>query len=58
MMIKTLNVGLRLRLPSGSVVRLVRRERTEWACEYVSSTHSRGEVIFSGAWLRSYCTVC
>lgn len=57
-MIKTLNVGLRLRLPSGSVVRLVRRERTEWACEYVSSTHSRGEVIFSGAWLRAYCTVC
>lgn len=57
-MIRSLNVGMRLRLPSGNVVRLIKREHTEWLCEYADGASRRGEVSFSGAWLRKVCTVC
>jgi hypothetical protein len=53
-MIETLATGLRLVLPSGNVIVLVRRERTEWICEYTEQARARGEVIFSGLFLRTY----
>ena len=53
-MIETLATGLRLVLPSGNVIVLVRRERAEWICEYTEQARARGEVIFTGRFLRTY----
>ena len=53
-MIETLATGLRVVLPSGNVIVLVRRERTEWICEYTEQARARGEVIFTGLFLRTY----
>jgi hypothetical protein len=53
-MIETLATGMRLMLPSGNVIVLVRRERTEWICEYTEQARARGEVIFTGLFLRNY----
>jgi hypothetical protein len=53
-MIEALATGLRLMLPSGNVIVLVRRERTEWICEYTELARARGEVIFTGVFLRKY----
>ena len=53
-MIEALATGLRLMLPSGNVIVLVRRERTEWICEYTELARARGEVIFTGLFLRTY----
>lgn len=49
-----LRAGMLIRLPGGNIVRLVRRERTEWVCEYTEGASARGEVWFSGAFLRKY----
>ncbi len=53
-MIETLTIGMRLMLPSGNIVTVVRRERTEWVCEYTELARARGEVIFTGAFLRRW----
>lgn len=53
-MIEALATGMRLMLPSGNVIVLVRRERTEWVCEYTELARARGEVIFTGLFLRTY----
>jgi hypothetical protein len=53
-MIEALATGMRLMLPSGNVIVLVRRERTEWICEYTELARARGEVIFTGLFLRKY----
>ena len=53
-MIEALATGLRLMLPSGNVIVLVRRERTEWICEYTELARARGEVLFTGVFLRKY----
>jgi hypothetical protein len=53
-MIETLATGMRLMLPSGNVIVLVRRERTEWICEYTELARARGEVVFTGVFLRNY----
>lgn len=52
-MIRALTPGMRLMLPSGNVVRLVvKYPGGEWLCEYQAFARARGEVVFSGAWLR------
>lgn len=51
-MIARLNTGMRVRLPSGNTVLLMRRIPGGWACLYASVSLLRGEVEFSGAWLR------
>lgn len=53
-MIDTLRAGMCVRLPSGNAVRLVRRERAEWVCEYTELARARGEVRFASAFLRKY----
>jgi hypothetical protein len=53
-MISVLHLGMRLMLPSGNVVVLVRRERTHWVCEYTSLSRARGQVEFSGVYLRKF----
>lgn len=53
-MISTLHTGMRVMLPSGNVAILVRRERAEWVCEYTELARARGEVIFTGVFLRKY----
>lgn len=53
-MIEALATGMRVMLPSGNIVVLVRRERTEWICEYTELARARGEVIFTGVFLRKY----
>lgn len=53
-MIEVLATGMRVMLPSGNVVVLVRRERTEWICEYTELARARGEVVFIGLFLRTY----
>lgn len=55
-MIETLHAGMRVMLPSGNVLVLVRRERTEWVCEYTELARARGEVLFTGVFLRKYCS--
>lgn len=57
-MIRALVAGMVLRLPSGNTVRLVARTRAEWVCVYTEHAERRGEVVFSGGWLRKHCTVC
>ena len=49
-----LRTGMLIRLPGGNVVRLVRRERADWVCEYTEGARARGEVWFTGAFLRKY----
>ena len=53
-MIEALATGMRVMLPSGNIVVLVRRERTEWICEYTELARARGGVIFTGVFLRKY----
>lgn len=53
-MIEVLATSMRVMLPSGNIVILVRRERTEWVCEYTELARARGEVIFTGVFLRKY----
>jgi hypothetical protein len=53
-MITTLHVGMRVMLPSGNVLVLARRERASWICEFVPGCKARGEVEFTGAWLRRW----
>lgn len=53
-MIETLATGMRVMLPSGNIVVLVRRERAEWVCEYTELARARGEVVFTGVFLRKY----
>ena len=50
----TLRAGMLIRLPGGNTVRLVRRERADWVCEYTEGARARGEVWFAGAFLRKY----
>ncbi len=54
MMITSLQVGMRLLLPSGNMIILRRRDRGTWVCEYTTSSKNRGEVEFSGAYLRKF----
>lgn len=49
-----LRAGLHVRLPSGNVVLLVRRAGGEWVCEYLPGGRLRGEVEFSGTYLRKF----
>ena len=51
-MIIRLRIGMRVLLPSGNIVLLVRTSGSEWVCEYTTLARARGEVEFSGAWLR------
>lgn len=53
-MITSLIAGMRVLLPSGNVVVLQRREHGVWVCEYHHMARQRGEVEFSGTWLRKY----
>lgn len=53
-MIEALATGMRVMLPSGNVVALVRRERSEWVCGYTALARARGEVVFTGLFLRTY----
>jgi hypothetical protein len=53
-MIETLTAGMRVLLPSGNVVALVRCERSEWVCGYTALARARGEVVFTGLFLRTY----
>lgn len=53
-MIEVLATGMRVMLPSGNILILVRRERTEWICEYTELARARGEVVFTGVFLRKY----
>lgn len=53
-MIEALATGMRVMLPSGNIVVLVRRERAEWVCEYTEMARARGEVVLTGLFLRTY----
>ena len=53
-MIRILRVGLKVMLPSGNVVVLLRRERLHWVCVYTDHATARGEVEFSGLYLRNH----
>lgn len=50
----TLRPGLRLMLPSGNILVLLRREGGEWVGQYTEIARARGEVSFRAAWLRKY----
>ncbi len=53
-MITTLRAKLHVRLPSGNLIALVRREGAAWVCEYLPGARLRGEVEFSSAYLRKF----
>ena len=53
-MITTLATGMRILLPSGNTLILVRRERAFWVCEYAKGSRQRGEVEFTGVYLRRW----
>jgi len=52
--ITTLHAGMRILLPSGNTLILVRRERAFWVCEYSAASRQRGEVEFTGVYLRRW----
>jgi hypothetical protein len=52
--IATLHSGMRVLLPSGNVIVLLRRERMHWVCEFTALSRARGEVEFSGVYLRKF----
>lgn len=56
-MIRILTQGMKVMLPSGNVIVLLRRERMHWVCQYTDHARARGEVEFSGTWLRQFGTV-
>lgn len=41
-MITTLRRGMRVVLPSGNIIVLLRRERMQWVCEYTQVARARG----------------
>jgi len=45
---------MRVRLPSGNLIVLVKREQESWLCAYLASSKHRGDVEFSGAYLRKH----
>lgn len=53
-MIGTLHSGMRVLLPSGNIVVLVRRERMHWVCAFTALSRARGEVEFTGVYLRKF----
>ena len=53
-MIDALSIGMRVMLPSGNIVELVLTDGAEWVCEYTEFARARGEVNFTGTWLRRY----
>lgn len=57
-MIAQLYAGALVCMPSRDTVRLVRREGVEWVCAYEALlSNARGEVLFTGAFLRTHCTL-
>ena len=55
-MIEALHAGMRILLPSGNVVCLLRCERDDWVCEYTELSRARGEVSFTATFLCQYGT--
>ena len=53
-MINAIEAGALIRLPSGNVLKVLRREGNEWLGEYTEDSKARGEVLFSSAYLRDY----
>lgn len=53
-MIDVLHLGMRVMLPSGNIVTLVRTDGADWVCEYTEFARARGEVNFTDAWLRRW----
>lgn len=53
-MITVLHTGMRVLLPSGNIIVLVRRERMHWVCAFTALSRARGEVEFSGVYLRKF----
>ena len=54
MAIRSITVGMHIRLPSGNVLRVVRCTGREWVCEYTEHARARGEVVYTGAFLRKF----
>lgn len=53
-MITVLLVGTKIRLPTGNVIMLLRRDGKDWLCVYQPGSTARGEVHFSGGFLRKF----
>lgn len=53
-MIRALRQGMRVMLPSGNVLVLVRRDGGSWVCEYSAHSRQRGEVEFTSVYLRKW----
>ena len=54
MAIRSITIGMHIRLPSGNVLRVVRCMGREWVCEYTDRARARGEVVYTGAFLRRF----
>lgn len=54
MAIRSITIGMHIRLPSGNVLRVVRCTGREWVCEYTDRARARGEVVYTGAFLRKF----
>lgn len=46
--------GMRVRLPSGNIVRLQGAEGGEWLCEYEVDARARGAVVFTAKFLLAF----
>jgi hypothetical protein len=55
MITRRFRVGMRLMLPSGNILFLVRREEGAWIGQYTELSKLRGEVSLCPAWLRAHC---
>lgn len=54
MAIRSIVLGMRIRLPSGNILRVVRCQGREWVCEYTDHARARGQVVYTGAFLRKF----
>lgn len=57
-MIPMLRAGMRVRLPSGNIVMLLRPEGASWLCAYEPNMRQRGEVELSMLYLRKFGNRC
>lgn len=53
-MIEAIRAGTLIRLPSGNIVIVVARQGKEWLCTYAEGSRARGDVVFTGEFLRAW----
>lgn len=52
----SIEAGLLIRLKTGNVIRVLRKDGEEWVCEYTRDSNARGEIWFCERFLLDVLT--